>query len=918
MRELHDALKKVGVTVFLDERDIRFAHSITRDIEDAMRRSMTMLLYYSESFVNRSACQFELHHAYLSALRTGEVERRILVINPDDPQIDHLMPLEMRAHRYWRTWSSKAELARLVDQLRQAVRQVDTPFSGIDFAARATTRQTSRDGGTVAFVGRYRDRWQIHSALHRGEQPLVETVTAPPVAALTGMTGIGKSSLVQVYVHDFGFLYQGGVYRITLTRAGGSPELVRSTHTEQLLQLADSLGESVPDRSRPAVLAWWARRLELAGAPVLWVVDDVPGNLASDVLHELTPHAPDVRVLLIGQHAFPREFAQPVRLGPMTPDDGHELFTRDHPVASTETNAVDEVVRRLGGHPFAILLAAARARSREGLWRIQERMEHLTTDSSILGTAMRTVRHAIADLVGAKRVILGLSAVCSAGPLPATLIRDVLEALAPAEHEQTNVVLAQLDQAMLVEHQHRSWQIHQLVREAARQTLSEGELNTIAAVAAHKLMALAENGDKGLAEHAVALLDRTDGSPTYAVGLNTLAANHYESRGEPALAAHRYESLAALHPDDYDYLFKAARACQAAGHPDKALAHLDRLDECPIDDLTALSAAAVRAAALDDKGKYLEAEAAWARIVNHPRLPAMPATEQIAIRTAHLHNRRLLGHFTEARTLGQRLVTEMNDPALAEALIPLRLELAAIDLATEDQQGARALLQEILDHYHRRELPGHVNAVEAATLLYEGQLSVFILAKGPNLEVLANSATELRHQLTTARRDFGPHNVRTLAIAVRYMTVLVGLGDPDRVLRECSRLPQELAEDLGNEHRLHLRAVFLLGQAFSQRGDHAQAADAYRRALVGQQASLGPGHPETLMTTYELGVCQWREGDRDAAQAAFRTVMKDAVEKVGRRNDLYGKAWTASTLSSFMPSPVFRAMEALDRLWRKS
>jgi TIR domain-containing protein len=189
--ELADALAKAGVRPFVDDREIRFAHSITGEIQDALRTSKTMLLYYSASFPQRSACQFELRHAYLSALRAGEVSQRILVVNPEDPDTDHLMPLELRSHRYWKTWNSKRELAALVARIRTAVDGVDTPFPAIDFSSRATVH--SRPTEPIAdFVGRYRDRWMIHSALHRGDYPLTETVTSQPVAGLTGMTGMGR------------------------------------------------------------------------------------------------------------------------------------------------------------------------------------------------------------------------------------------------------------------------------------------------------------------------------------------------------------------------------------------------------------------------------------------------------------------------------------------------------------------------------------------------------------------------------------------------------------------------------------------------------------------------------------------------------------------------------------------------------
>jgi tetratricopeptide (TPR) repeat protein len=915
--ELADALAKAGVRPFVDDRGIRFAHSITGEIQDALRTSKTMLLYYSASFPQRSACQFELRHAYLSALRAGEVEQRILVVNPEDPDTDHLMPLEMRSHRYWKTWNSQRELAELVARIRTAVDGVDTPFPAIDFSSRATVH--SRPTEPIAdFVGRYRDRWMIHSALHRGDYPLTETVTSQPVAGLTGMTGMGKTSLAKVYVHDFGFLYPGHVHWTDLTGAGTTPDQVRATHTARLLELAEQVDSPLPGRSRRQVLQWWNNYLAAKDGPVLWVVDDVPGPLPLDVLAELVPQASGVHTLLIGQHEFPPELAEPVRVRALTADDGRELFLRHRAPFDDDLTAVDEVVDRLGGHPYAIRFAAAGARGSEGLWDLRDRVEHLTSDASVLDRALETVRLAIADRRGAERVVLSLSAVCAADPLPAVLIRDVLAEVDPADHERANAVLAGMDQAMLVEQVDGGscWQVHQLVRETAKQTLSAAELDTVARIAARELIALAELGTPSLVGHATTLLERTTDSPALSTALNSLAAKHYDLRGEPSLAAPFHENLHALHPEDPGHVLDAARARQAAGHHDRALDHVEKLTGLTDDALMSLRAAHVRGAVLDARGQHREAEEIWARLVNSDVLRTAPPEEQTAVRTAHLRNRRTLGYFAEARSLAHDLLATTDDRQ-AEELIPARLELVAIGMATDDRHGARTTAQEIVDHYARRGLPRHINAIEAATLLHEAQLEVHILEKFPDPKAWVTAEAELRELLAATRESLGRTNSRTLTIAVAHLRVMVGLGDPDRALEEYSDLPAELAEHLGAEHRLHLRAVFLLGQAHAQRDDEDNAIKAYRRALAGQEVSLGPGHPETLRTRYELGVMWWLTGKRSAATAAFDSVRRDAVEEVGRRNDLYGQALVGGVLSRFLPGFAVRAVHQYDRSRRK-
>jgi len=923
--ELAEALEKVGLRVFMDSM-IDFGSDISQEIQDALRASRTMLTYYSLSFPGRDACQFELHHAYLAALQVGEVRERILVINPADPDTAHLLPLELRARRYWKVWTSTRELADIATGVAAAARGVGSPFPIIDFDRRPAAVGEPAEPST-GFIGRYRDRWAIHWALHRGEHRLTETTTSRPVAALTGMTGMGKTSLVRVYEREYGFLYPGGVYWIRLSGVGTSVERAAAVHTEQLLVLARRIDGSVPDLTRRQVVDWWHRHLERLGAPTLWVIDDVPAGLPQTFLDGLVPQAAGVHTLLIGQHEFSDGFAESVRIRALTPADGRELFSRHRLLAPDETDAVDEVVQRLGGHPYAILLAADAARGREGLWRLHDRMEHLTSDANVLDLALETVRIAVERRQGAERTVLALAAVCAAEPLPATFIRDVLTAFDPADHLRTNMLLAGLDKAHLIEPAgHGSWRVHQLVREAARHAIAADELATIAAVAAERLIALVLSGTPSLIEHGVALLDRVADSPSLSTALNTMAAQHYDRRGEPALAARMHENLYGLHPEVVGHLLGAARSRQAAGHHEEALAHAQRLTEqsgVSGDAMVALHAARVRAAVLDTMGHHREAEAIWTQLVDGGVLASAPPVERIDVRVAHLRNRRLLGHFTHATTLANSLIAEFDNASVptaedvAEALIPVRLELAAIGMATEDQRGARVAAQEVVDHYTRRGLAGHVNAIEAATLLHEAQLELDLFELNPDQTEWATAEVKLRELLATARRTLGRTNPRTLTIAVAHLSVLRSLGRPDRTLDEGATLLEELATHLGGDHRLHLRAVFLLGQAHAQRGDNAEAMAAYQRALAGQETALGPGHPETLRTRYELAVSRWLAGHRAEAKALFRSVANDATREVGRRNDLYGQAMVAAALSTFVPTAVLLAITRYDLNRRK-
>ncbi|MCP2241332.1 tetratricopeptide repeat protein [Lentzea aerocolonigenes] len=909
--ELYEALKVDGLRAFIDERGIRYGHGVSAEITTALRGSKTMLVYYSASFPQRSACQFELRYAYLTALRAGQVEQRILVVNPEDPATDHLLPLELSTNRYVRTWQSKRELAALVALVRQKAQALDGPFPGMDFGAPPPVHHRKFEP-TVSFVGRYRDRWALHSALHRGDHPLMNPVTGPQVASLTGMTGMGKTSLAKVYVHDYGFLYPGGIYWTDLTGATRHADRVRAVHTARLRELAEHVDRPPGGLTRRQLLGWWSRYLQDRPGHKLWVVDAVPPGTPDDVIAELVPDVHAVHTLLIGQQELSHGIAAPVRLGGLIPEDGRELFEQHHPPVGDEVDAVKTVVARLGGHPYAIRFAATGARGRHGLWHLRDRIDHLTSDAGVLDRALAMTREVVEHRDGPERTVLVLSAVCAAEPIPAALIREVVGALEPLALARTAAVLTKLDQDRLVTQEDTSWQVHQLVREAMSQSAGQDELGAVAVVAARQLLALASTGTADLAPHARALLCRTTSSPDLSISLNELVAAHHDERGEPGLSAPCHENLYGWQPDRLDHLYAAARAWFAAGQHDKALAHADKLAELAPDDLTAMRAEHVQASVLDARTRHRDAEPIWQRLVSGPALASAPPEEQIAVRTGHVRNRRARGYFAEAKDRANALLAEMGD-RFPEEVVPVRIELAAVGIATNDRIGSRAALQEIIDHYRRRGLPGHVNAIEAVMLLHESQLEVFILEALPGEEVWTQAELEMRKLVADLRRDLGLDNPRTLIATVAHLRAMVGQGAPRRVLDEYSALPSELAGHLGTDHRLYLRAVFLLGQARAQNGENQKAFDNYSHALAGQERVLGPGHPETLRTRYELAVQRLLLGDRAGAKREFDAVRRDIAEKVGYRNDLYGQALTAGVLASFLPSSAVRAFDWLGR-----
>jgi predicted ATPase/DNA-binding XRE family transcriptional regulator len=190
--------------------------------------------------------------------------------------------------------------------------------------------------------------------------------TGHGVVTLVGLAGVGKSSLALAVTHHVADRFPGGVAGIVVSEVSTEPDVLAS--------VASVFGV--------------ARSPDLVGRfadhPALLLVDAVeraPGPVA-EALRWLTRAAPSLRVLATGRHpiGLPGERVWPVAPLDVPPADAQaDLATvaaypavalllarlrqvRQEPPAAAEVGALVGLVRRLGGLPLALELAAARGR----------------------------------------------------------------------------------------------------------------------------------------------------------------------------------------------------------------------------------------------------------------------------------------------------------------------------------------------------------------------------------------------------------------------------------------------------------------------------------------------------------------------------------------------------------------------------
>lgn len=182
VRRIAAVLESAGLRVFLDTEEIRAFDPIPRRLSDALGSSRLLLAYYSRSYGSRRACQEEFTTAYLAG------PERVLAVNPE-PNTGHLAPRELLDVLLPGHPGSTSALTALADAVRSRVADapglIGRPDPAIGWAA------------PPKFTGRWKELWEIHSILRAGGTAVVH-----------GVVDIGKTTLAQAYVQQFGGAYR--------------------------------------------------------------------------------------------------------------------------------------------------------------------------------------------------------------------------------------------------------------------------------------------------------------------------------------------------------------------------------------------------------------------------------------------------------------------------------------------------------------------------------------------------------------------------------------------------------------------------------------------------------------------------------------------------------------------------------------
>jgi len=235
--QICEALRARGLNVWMDESDIPDYASITRSIVDGLARSRVLLAYYSLNYSLSRACQWELTAAFLAAQHEGDPRRRVLVVNPKN-ELEHIQPVDLRDAEI----PYSDDLDRLVSSVKNHVNEIKSTIGEIH-TLNPPVWYGRKGVGSNRFVGRLHYMWQIHSALHASDFPIITGATAAyEVAQVHGMGGVGKSLLTEEYALRFAAAFPGGVFWLS---AFGNEDVSRRGWMRKVekLNVPDRLGE---------------------------------------------------------------------------------------------------------------------------------------------------------------------------------------------------------------------------------------------------------------------------------------------------------------------------------------------------------------------------------------------------------------------------------------------------------------------------------------------------------------------------------------------------------------------------------------------------------------------------------------------------------------------------------------------------
>jgi hypothetical protein len=361
VRALAHALRERGLEVWLDENRVEDFTSIQRSIEEGLAHSKALLAWYSASYPQSYACQWELTRGFTAAQREGDPRRRVLLINPEASNA-HIHPIELRDALYRGALRDAAKLEAAAESIARHVKKLSGTFGTLQSDAKPQWFGAAAGDGSNRFFGRLTELWQIHSGLWSSEFPAINTAESRPLVRLRGIGGSGKSLTAEMYAIRFCAAYSGGIFWLRAfgndACGGNTPGQRTALHDDQFINFAQALGLPASELKPQKLQQKLAEVLAHRGA-YLWIVDDLASGISFQEVQAWLAPSPNGRTIITTRAAAFGWAGTEIKIEELGDEDALSLLTHARKPQNVEEEAeAHQIVRDLGNHALAIELAA--------------------------------------------------------------------------------------------------------------------------------------------------------------------------------------------------------------------------------------------------------------------------------------------------------------------------------------------------------------------------------------------------------------------------------------------------------------------------------------------------------------------------------------------------------------------------------
>lgn len=842
------ALRDVGLRVWVDESELRKFDNITEGLLGGLSQSKVLVSYFSATYPTRRICQWELTGAYIAGQVLGTPGDRVVVLNPEGSR-GHI-PADMRVNLYM---NPEQDAGFALEVKRHVARFDDALGSGT--ALKAPAWFPFAPLPWPRFKGRLRELWAIHSGLNRNEQVGIHgEPAAHELVQVRGFRGVGKSLLAEEYALRFGATYPGGVHWL---RGGDGSQ---GTRVAQLATIAELRGIAVGDLSGEQLSAVIGGELDSAEVPSLWIVDGLPDGLSADQVRGwMGPGRWSKTLLTTVSRRYPH--GATVDLAELEPDCAVELVCERGGVTG-DVEGVRDLVAQVGCHPLACEVLGSWLKF-SGVDETRKQLD--SRDSDALEFAAEFADElphgqssdvssilfaSVARLSDAARDLLRVASVVANTAVSKDLVRDVFKAIGRSRNEADAALKEALDLSLARLVGEEEWAVHPLICRVVRFRDSGDRWRLLERCTLRVLLdRLRELEHKPgrvsagmLVEHA-----RTAGSSLESelhASVLSWVAWHDCDRGffKDAIAMEkkilearrRYEGVT------------AQSTLVAQNSLGEALRKASRLDEAKKVHQETLD---LRTKTLGpDHGDTLQSEGNLLLVISEQgdRREAMRREERLLVR--------------RQKSLGE------DDP---DTLIGMR-NLGMLCLELGDTERALELVEEAWSRQRRTLGPGHRSSLKTQICLVEVERT-----KG-NLD----RSRQLLEELLEIGSDEDQDHPDMITARNSLALVAAAEGDLDEARRQAENVMESTARRLGETHHLSLKARCNLAVIKIQQRELESAEDDLRRVLRVALDSVGGDDQITLNIRGFLGRVLI---DLEKADEAVE-VLKAARETLTRRD----------------------------------